>query len=342
MSQYRRRALGDDFGYVPGEQPPDGGWLKLNTNECPLPPSARVADAVAEAAAGLSRYPPPSGEPLRSALAARHGVQPEQVLLGNGGDDLLSCCYRAYVEPGERVVRLDPSYSLFPVLTRMSGGVDVALPLGEGWRLPPRFASEPAVLRFVVQPNAPTGTCTSHDLLQQIVDTAEGVVVIDEAYADFAGDSCIGALRGSSWLVVRTFSKSHALAGLRVGYAVGDAQLIEDLRSVQDSYPVDRCAIAGALAALQDEAHHRLIVDTVLEQRARLTNALRQRGWDVPDSHANFVFAKPPQPSTAREVQQRLHEQQILVRHFNRSGIDDRLRITVGDAAAVDQLLAAM
>ena len=344
MSRFRRASLGDHFGYTPGEQPAaDEGWLKLNTNEAPLPASPRVAAAVARAAAELRLYPNPFAEPLRSALAALHGVTPETVFVANGADDVLDCCYRAYVEPGDPVARAYPTYSLFPVLAAEYSARDVAVQLRPDGALDDGFATVPAVLRVVVNPNSPTGHWITPDALAGMVRDAGGVVVIDEAYCDFAPASCAPSLgENANWIVVRTLSKSHALAGLRVGYALGSETLIADLYAVKDSYPVDRCAIAGAIAALDDAAHHRAIVDTVVEQRSRLAQELTALGWDVPESHANFIFARPPSATTAHEVAASLRTKKVLVRHFNSPGLDDRLRISIGTAEDVDRLLAAL
>jgi histidinol-phosphate aminotransferase len=344
MSRFRRAALGPDFGYSPGEQPADIElWLKLNTNESPLPPSPRVAPAVAAAAASLARYPDPSAEPLRSALARYHSVTPAQVFVANGADQVLDCLYRAFASPGDTVVRTDPGYSLLPVLAALFSVHDMGMSVTSDGALPENFARQPAVLRVIVNPNSPTGHWTEPAELEARLEEAPGVVAIDEAYCDFAPSSCV-ALLGShpNWLVVRTLSKSHALAGLRVGYALGDPDLIDDLRAVSDSYAVDRCAIAGAMAALDDETHHRRIIDTVLRERPRLTQGLSDLGWDVAPSEANFVFARPPSWTRAAQVALHLREQRILVRRFDAPGLDDRLRITIGDRAAVDRVLAAV
>ena len=344
MSRYRRAELGAAFGYTPGEQPEDsGGWLKLNSNESPLPPSSRVAAAVAEAAADLTRYPDPNAEPLRSALARHHGVAPDQVFVANGADQVLDCCYRAFASPGDPVVRTEPSYSLLPVLATLFSAKDIAVPVDVGGALPADFATRSAVLRIVVNPNSPTGHWIEPGGLEARLAPASGIVAIDEAYCDFAPASCIPLLAAHpTWLVIRTLSKSHALAGLRVGYAVGDRDVIADLNSVKDSYPVDRCAIAGAVAALGDGDHHRLIVDTVRQERTRITDVLSDLDWLVDPSEANFVFARPPQGMAASDVAEHLRGDRILVRHFTVPGLDDHLRISVGDRAATDRLLAAI
>lgn len=341
MSGFRRASLGPDFGYTPGEQPPDdAGWIKLNTNESPVPPSPSVAVAVAAAAAALHRYPSPQAEPLRSALAALHGVAPEQVVVGNGGDALIDSCFRAFCEPASTVVLTEPTYSLLPVAARVHS-VDahiVALP-GDG-SPPPEFATTTGSLRFLVNPNSPTGTWLPPERVAALLGDATGVTVIDEAYCDFAPASCIPLLaEHPSWLVLRTLSKSHALAGLRVGYAVGSAELVADLAAVGDSYPVDRCAIAGSVAALGDARHHRALVDLVLSERRRLGDELSARGWRVGPSQANFLCVWPP--AGAATTAARLREHRVLVRLLSVPG-GECLRITIGTQAENDALLAAL
>ncbi|MFN2569427.1 MAG: histidinol-phosphate transaminase [Candidatus Dormibacteria bacterium] len=344
MSRFRRASLRGQPSYAPGEQPADGaGWLKLNTNEAPLGPSPRVAPAVTAAAADLRRYPDSRGEPLRSALAAHHQVEADQILVGNGADDVLDCCFRAFCDPAGRVVQPAPSYSLLPILTRQHGGVPVNLPLDEQASLPVSLGTIPGVLRIAVNPNAPTGVWLPPEAMESLFAHCEGVVVIDEAYCDFAPASCVPLLdRHESWLVVRTFSKSHALAGLRVGYAVGARALIADLYAVKASYPVGRCAIAGATAALQDDGHHRRLVDAVAAERRRITDVLGEMGWRVLPSEANFVFARPP-GGRAVEVIEHLRDQLILVRHFGDDPrFGDWVRITIGTGPDMDRLVGAL
>lgn len=342
MSQLRRLSLGEHFGYVPGEQPPDGeGWIKLNTNESPFPPSPRVATAISVAAAELNRYPDPWGEPLRAALAAHHQVEAASVAVGNGADGLIEACLRAFCEPGATVVLTEPTYSLLPVATRIHGGKPHAVDLQPGGQVPDEFAGVDAPLRFIVNPNTPMGTWIDPAHLEQRLHNAPGVVVIDEAYADFAPRSCIPLLADHpTWLVLRTFSKSYALAGLRVGYAVGAPDLIDDLHAVGESYAVGRCAIAGARAALQDTAHHRRLVEAVVAERARLTAELADLGWQVTPSQANFVSGRPPSGSAAA-IAQTLRQSRVLVRCLG-TGDESVLRITVGTVAENDALLAAL
>jgi histidinol-phosphate aminotransferase len=342
MSRFLRPSLGAGFGYLPGEQPPDGsGLVKLNTNESPWPPSAAVASAVAGAAASLHRYPSPVAEPLRSALAAHHEVDPGQVVVGNGADALINDCIRAFCEPGATMVVSDPTYSLLASAAQLHGALTHAVALSPDGGIPDELAAADAPLRFVVNPNSPTGTWVEAAVLEERLGAAGGVVVIDEAYCDFAPASSVPLLSAHpNWLVLRTFSKSYALAGLRVGYAVGSAALIADLVAVGESYPVDRCAVAGALAALGDVEHHRRLVSHVASERDRLNRTLAERGWAVTRSQANFVCAAPPE-RTATEVAARLREKGVLVRVFA-AGERGLLRITIGSAVENDAFLAAL
>lgn len=344
MSRFRRAGLGSDFGYTPGEQPPiDGNWLKLNTNESPLPPSPMVAPAVLGAVNSVRRYPSPAAEPLRSALAQHHDVSPEQVMVVNGGDQVLDCCFRAFTDPGERAAFAWPTYSLLPVLARLFGVEVRSLPLSAEGQIPPELGSMAATIRFLVNPNAPTGIWMAPAAVEELLGGVPGVVVIDEAYADFAPASVIPRLAGHpNWVVLRTFSKGYALAGLRVGYAIAHPELIADLRAVADSYPVDSCAIAGAQAALGDRDHHARIIETVRSERDRLTAGLHGGGWDVLPSQANFVFGRPPDGDAA-VVQARLRDAHVLVRRVEGSDTwGDRLRITVGTAVETDRLFGAL
>jgi histidinol-phosphate aminotransferase len=343
MSRHLRASLGAGFGYRPGEQPPDGeAWVKLNTNEAPLPPSPRVAPAVTAAARSLRLYPHPRGEPLRSAIAAHHRLRPEQVVLGNGADQVLEACFRAFADPGDTVVLTRPTYSLLHVLSRLSGARVEAVPLLPDGGLPEALATTPGVMRLLCNPNSPTGSWVTPARLEAGLGGAASVVVLDEAYGDFAPESCVPLLAAHpSWLVVRTFAKSHALAGLRVGYALGHPDLIADLAAVLESYPVDRLALAGAAAALADADHHRRIVEAVRSERARLSEALRAAGWELTDSHANFVLGRPP-GGDAAGIASELRRSRILVRHFADGTHDDSLRISVGSPEDTSALLAAL
>ena len=343
MSRYRRTSLGSGSGYVPGEQPPDGThWIKLNTNESPLPPSPSVGPAVDEAVVELHRYPHPQGEPLRSALARHHGVSPESVILGNGADQVLESCFRAFADPGDAVVLTRPTYSLLSLLARLGGARVATVPLDDAGSIPEAFATTPGVMRLLCNPNSPTGSWVLPSDVAGALAGVDSVIVIDEAYCDFAPESCVPLLADHpNWLVVRTFAKSYGLAGLRVGYALGHPDLIADVAAVIEIYPVDRLALAAAGAALADQAHHARIVEMVVSERGRLIAALREAGWDVIPSQANFVLGRPP-GGDAAGVATELRQQRILVRHFPDGEHRDRLRITIGTPEQNRALLAAI
>lgn len=343
-SRFLKAALRETQPYVPGEQPPDGeDWVKLNTNESPLPPSPRVIEAINEAANDALRlYPSPTSAPARRAIARRFGLQPEQVALGNGADEIIDMCFRAFAGAGDRVAFAPPTYPVFEPMCRMHDVVPAPHPAEEGWTWSDAFAYDPAPLKFVVNPNSPTGSWTESAVVERVVEVSRGVVVLDEAYVDFAPANLVDLLpRHKNLLVLRTFSKSYALAGMRIGFALGSPDLIASLDAVKDSYNLDRLAIAAAVAAIEDEGHHRKIVDFVVTEREWLTGELRGLGFDISPSQANFVFVKPPRISGAA-VADALREQRILVRRYDLEPIAGWLRITVGTRAQHERLLAAL
>ena len=338
-----RKALQGYRPYVPGEQPPDGqGWVKLNTNESPLPPSPRVLEAIKAAADdSLRLYPSPTAAPARAAIARHFDLDPSHVTMGNGGDELIEMCFRAFAGHGEDVAYLTPTYPLLEPLSRMHEVQRSTHPTELPWELPASLGADPAGLKFIVNPNSPTGSLFDRDAVEAVVAASAGVVVIDEAYVDFAPYSSLPLLeRYPNVLLLRTFSKSYALAGMRIGFALGPAELIEALDSVKDSYNLDRLAIVAAVAAIEDEAHHRKIVDEVVSNRESLSTSLTGLGFEVVPSSTNFVFVKPPQP--AAEVVARLRERQILVRHYDREPIAGWIRITVGTRDQHKRLLTVL
>jgi histidinol-phosphate aminotransferase len=344
-SRFLKRSLRDFQSYVPGEQPPDGeDWVKLNTNESPLPPSPRVLEAIHRATdASLRLYPSPSSAPARQAIARRFGLQPDQVALGNGADELIEMCFRAFAGAGDRVAYCTPTYSLLEPLCRIHDAVPAPHPATEGWTWTDEFVYDPAPLKFIVNPNSPTGTWADEETVERAVEVSRGVVVLDEAYVDFAPASCVALLpRHRNLLILRTMSKSFALAGMRIGFALGGAEVIAALDAVKDSYNLDRLSIAAAVAAVEDEDHHRRIVEHVVSERASLTEALRGLGFEISPSQANFVFVKPPAGQSAAAVADALREQRILVRRYDLDPIAAWLRITIGTRDQHDRLLQAL
>ena len=338
-----RKALQGFHPYVPGEQPPDGaGWVKLNTNESPLPPSTRVLEAIKAAADdSLRLYPSPTAAPAREAIARRFGLEPSQVTVGNGGDELIELCFRAFAGAGDTVAFPTPTYPLFEPLCRIHEAEASLHPTEDFAELPPSLGPDPSPLKFIVNPNSPTGALFDAHHVEAAVAASSGVVAIDEAYVDFAPRSALDLLasRGNV-LLLRTFSKSYGLAGMRIGFALGSRELIEALDSVKDSYSVDRLAIVAAVAAIEDEAHHRGLVEEVVRNRGELARSLRGLRFEVVDSATNFVFARPPMP--AAQVVAALRERQVLVRHYDREPIAGWIRITVGTREQHEKLLAGL
>ena len=338
-----RKALRGFQPYVPGEQPPDAeGWVKLNTNESPLPPSPKVIAAIKAAAdESLRLYPSPTAAPAREAIARRFRLDRSQVAVGNGGDELIELCFRAFAGAGDSVAYPTPTYPLLEPLCRIHEAIPSTHPTEDFSELPPSLGADPAPLKFIVNPNSPTGALFVQADIEAAVSASSGIVVIDEAYVDFAPQSCLPLLeRYENVLLLRTFSKSYALAGLRIGFALGPRDVIEALDSVKDSYNVDRLAIVAAVAAIEDEGHHKKLVDEVVRNRRELAGALEEMKFDVVPSAANFVFVKPPKP--AAEVVAALRGRKILVRHYDREPIAGWIRITVGTRDQHEALLAAL
>jgi histidinol-phosphate aminotransferase len=333
--------------YTPGEQPRLAGLVKLNTNEHPLGPSPRVLEAIrAEAADTLRLYPDPRATALREALAAHHGVRADQMFVGNGSDEVLAHAFAALLKHDAPLLFPDITYSFYPVYCRLFGIAFETVPLDAAMRVRIADYKRPAGAIILANPNAPTGIALPRAEVAALLDAhADIPVVIDEAYVDFGAESAVPLVASHpNLLVVRTFSKSHALAGLRVGYAIGDAALIEGLNRVKDSfnsYPLGRPAQAGALAAIQDEAHFQQGRAYVIAGRERLTAGLERLGFEVLSSAANFVFARHP-GHTGKSLAAALRARAIIVRHFDAPRIADHLRISVGSAEQIETLLAAL
>ncbi len=334
--------------YVPGEQPKIPGLIKLNTNENPYPPSPRVLRAVKEAVDGRLRlYPPPAADRLREKLATLHGCRLENIVVGNGSDDLLALAVRAFVEPaptrapGKSTVQwFSPSYSLYPVLAAAHGAAGVAVPLRPDFSLPePAALRADAALTLVTTPNAPSGRGYATAELEDLCGELEGVVILDEAYVDFAPAHAMSlGLKRPNVIVTRTFSKSYSLCFQRVGYAVGPAGLIDALQKVRDSYNVNGLGQIAACATLDELPYYRKNIARIQATRARLGRGLGALGFDVLPSATNFLLVRPPGRPAKRWLAD-LRARKILVRWFDLPGLRDRLRITIGTDAEADALL---
>ena len=320
-------------GYVPGEQPRESGFVKLNTNENPYPPSPAVLEALIEAIGPTLRlYPEPTALPVRERVARLFDVGVENVIVGNGSDDLLTIVIRCLVDPGALVAYPVPTYSLYPVLTEIQDGRTREVPFPEDFSLPPALFGSDASLTFLANPNSPTGTFIPVEEVARLAESLEGVLVVDEAYVDFADSDCMDlAKRFANVIVMRTFSKAFGLCGLRIGYAVAHERLIEGMMKVKDSYNVNRLAAVAGAAALDDIAYMRANAERIRRTRARLAEGLAQLGWRVFPSQANFVYCRVPSPPSAQAVYEALKERKVLVRHFG-----EALRVTVGTDEEID------
>lgn len=350
MSRYWSEIVHQLTPYVPGEQPRVDGLVKLNTNECPYGPSEAVLRAIAgQTGEALRLYPDPQATALREAVAAHHGLQAGQVFVGNGSDEVLAHAFQALLRHEAPLLHPDISYSFYPVYARLYGIPTRELPLDEhfGIRVDDYLSAGANGGIILPNPNAPTGIGLPLRELQRLLDgNPDTVVVIDEAYVDFGAESAALLVdRCPQLLVVCTLSKSRALAGLRVGYALGHPALIEGLQRVKDSfnsYPLDRLAIAGGVAAIEDVAWFEATRARIIATRTRLDRALAERGFEVLPSQANFVFARCPGHAGA-DLAAALRSHKVLVRQFSRpERIADFLRITIGTEAQTDALLSAL
>ena len=340
-------------GYVYGEQPHDPGVIKLNTNENPYPPSPAVAEAIAAFDASmLRRYPPATADPLRRRFAAQLGVNIDQVVATNGGDEGLRLALATFAGPGATLGLTEPGYSLLPVLAAAQECRVRAMELAPNWCPPEDFAAAMnaagAKLVCIVNPHAPSGVLWPADAVSALAAALDGVLLVDEAYVDFVDPARQHNLAPlvnvrSNLLLLRTLSKGHALAGLRVGFLVGDAALIAPiLTKTRDSFNVDTIAQTAAMAALTDGDYAQSRWREVRAERRRLAEHLRHMGFSMPDSETNFLLARAPAGVCAAALQQRLRGRGILVRYFDAPRLRDCLRITVGAPAENDALVAAL
>lgn len=347
MSKYWSAFVRELTPYVPGEQPPAGTVIKLNTNENPYGPSPAVLEAIRDAASDdLRLYPDPESNALRAALAAFHGIQANQVFVGNGSDEVLAHVFHTLLNHAHPVLFPDITYSFYPVYCALYNIACETVALNDAFEIVPGDYAQPNGGIILPNPNAPTGRALPLAAVEALVQSApDSVVVIDEAYIAFGGESAVPLIdKYDNLLVIQTLSKSHGLAGLRVGAAFGDAALIEGLLRVKNSfnsYPLDRLAIAGAVAAVGDREYFEATRARVIASRERLTTALAQRGFEVLPSAANFLFVRHPSHDAAG-LAAALRTHAIIVRHFSHPRTAHYLRITIGTEAELDSLLAAL
>lgn len=348
MKEFWSKKIRDAAPYVPGEQPKDRKFIKLNTNENPYPPAPSVIAAI-QAAAGdsLRLYPDPECQVLRQAVARHTGLKPEQVFCGNGSDEILAFAFQAFFDPEAPVSFADVTYSFYEVWAKYLGLSVNLIPLNDDFTLPlERFLTEPKGGVVIANPNAPTGQAISAGDVKRIVEAHPSqVVIVDEAYVDFGAESMAGYVDTyPNLLVVQTASKSRSLAGLRVGWALGNEDLMAALRCVRDSinsYTVDRLAAAGAAAALDDEEYFKKTCAAIAATRDATRQRLMDAGFTVLPSKSNFLFVSCP-GVPGKELFQGLRERGVLVRWFDRPRIRDYLRVSVGADGEMDELVSAL
>ena len=343
MSRYLRKTVAALAGYVPGEQPKNGGFIKLNTNENPYPPSPRVLSALRRAAdRSLRLYPEPLSDSLRSLAAADFGLKPENIVAGNGSDELLSIVVRCFVGPGDRVVYPVPTYTLYDTLIAIQEGEKAPLDYPPDFSLPEALYGGQAALTFLCNPNSPSGTLVPVREIERLAGSVTGLLVVDEAYIDFAEGTEVSAIpligKFSNIVVLRSFSKSFSLAGMRIGLAFAAEEIIAGMMKVKDSYNLNRMSLVAGVAALGDRAWMERNVARIQRSRRKLARGLKKIGFQVCPSQANFVMARR-EGENLGGLYEELKRRKILVRYFDLPGLKDSLRITVGTAQEVEALL---
>jgi len=344
IQKFFRSEIASMSPYTPGEQPQTGKAIKLNTNENPYPPSPRVIEAIQQATSKLERYPDPLGTSFRRAASDVLDVDPEMMLCGNGSDDCLTILTRAFVGAGQKLRLPYPSYVLYRTLAELQSAQFEEVPFDKNFGLSAGFFAKDDSLKLIYlpNPNSPSGTLVDHASILRLADSVDCPVVVDEAYVDFAPANCIALIQQNPKIIVtRTLSKSYALAGLRFGYLVAHPEIVQTLRKVKDSYNTDLLSLAGATAAISDQAWLKDNVARIVATRTRMFVALQKLGFDVIESHANFLWCtrtdRPLKP-----LYEQLKKNGILVRYMNYAGWGDGLRISVGSDEQIDAMLVVL
>lgn len=360
MTRFISRLAAELEPYVPGEQPKDKKYVKLNTNENPYPPSPKVLEAIASASADLRLYPDPDATEVRTAAADYYNrtlnlqgtdaLDPDSIFVGNGSDEVLAFLFPAFFK-GKKIAFADITYSFYPVYSAFFEVPFTLLPLREDFSMDPEQytggLAEDIQGLLICNPNAPTGRGLARSDIERILQSnPDRLVVVDEAYVDFGGETAVGLVnRYENLLVAQTLSKSRQLAGMRVGLAIGCHALIEAVNRVKNSfnsYSADRLAIAAAKAAFEDEAYFEQTRNQIMQTRKRTVQELEKLGFDIVPSSTNFIFAAPPAGIAAADLFRQLREDGVLVRYFPKPRIDGRLRITIGTDPEMDVLLEAV
>jgi len=336
MSKYWSKLAASLEPYVPGEQPKDRKYIKLNTNENPYPPSAKVTEAIKAAANDtLKLYPDPNGDELKKTLANYYGLKKEQVFVGNGSDEVLAFSFMAFFDPNNPILFPDITYSFYPVYAKVFKIDYELVPLNEDFTLPvDKFFKDNGGVIFP-NPNAPTSSFVALEYIEKILNhNKEKVVIIDEAYIDFGGESAVSLIdKYPNLLVIQTLSKSRSLAGLRVGFALGHEDLIKGLDRIKNSinsYTLDRLALIGAVEAIKDDEYFQDTRERIIGTREKVLSELNKLGFKIIPSKTNFIFISHPSVK-AEDIFIRLKEEAILVRYFKQPRIDNFLRVSIGN-----------
>jgi histidinol-phosphate aminotransferase len=334
-----RESVRQTPAYTPGEQPQTAGYIKLNTNENPYPPPPEIATAIAEELEKLRLYPDPLSRQLRQAAAQVWGVDTNQIIAGNGSDDILNIALRTFVNPGESIAFLDLTYSLYDTISRVHGAQIIKFKTNDKFELDSPIICPEAKLIFLASPNPPLGKNLNRSYLEETCTQAQGIVLIDEAYVDFADEHHLDFFRKYKNVIIsRTMSKGYSLAGMRIGFGIADVAIIEQMDKVRDSYNLDRLAQSLGREAFQHQEYFQKVWQKVRLTRNRLITALRDLGFIVFDSEANFILASPPSMK-AEQFYQQLKERQVLVRYFQHPRIRNYVRISIGTDAEIERLL---
>jgi len=342
--KYVRPAIAGMKGYVPGLQPdPCQKYIKLNSNENPFPPSPRVKEVLSRLNyEDLRIYPDPMSLELREKLGSIYGFSPDQTICGNGSDDILNIIVRTFVQPGEAIGLYEPTFPLYKVLGIIHGSRVIPVPVAEPYDRPPEPPADVRVF-FLANPNSPVGFGYPASLVAELAQRVKGIFVADEAYVEFARENALNLIRDfKNLIIVRTVSKSYSLAGARLGYAIGNEELIQEMFKVKDPFNVTRLTQAVVSAALEDQEYFRKNISEIIAIREWFTREVQTLGYRVVPSQANFLFPQPPQKGRGVKFYQRLFDRKILTRHYDEEGLRDGVRLTIGtreDMASALQVL---
>lgn len=342
---YLRPSIDAMTGYIPGEQPKPGTKIiKLNTNENPYPPSPAAIEVLRSLdSEWLRRYPDPYASDFRQAVSEALGVPADWIIVGNGSDEVLNLVVRACAEPGRNVVYPVPTYVLYRTLTQMQSAENIEIPYLEDYCLPiEELLAASGAVTFIASPNSPSGHTVASSQLRQLASRLSGVLVIDEAYVDFAAETALALVEEfENVIVLRTLSKGYSLAGLRLGFGIANPKLLAGLFKVKDSYNIDAIACAVGAAAMRDQAYKNECAAKVVRSRTQLAKLLKQLGFRLWPSQTNFLLAQPAE-GNAEQIYLALKEQGILVRYFNQPGLEDKLRISIGTDEQNQMLIASL